>query len=82
MRIKINLASAVIRNISRPSTARCTLPVYIGFLLCEPKQASCCRLGEVMSISHDSVNRFLHREAYTGQDLFNEAKLTLNLRHC
>lgn len=32
-----------------------------------------------MSISHDSVNRFLHREAYTGQDLFNEAKTSLNL---
>lgn len=33
-----------------------------------------------MSISHDSVNRFLRREAYTGQDLFNEAKLILNLK--
>lgn len=33
-----------------------------------------------MSISHDSVNRFLHREAYTGRDLFNEASLGLNLR--
>lgn len=54
--------------------------MYIGFLLSEPKQSSCCRLGEVMSISHDSVNRFLHREAYTGHDLYNEAKLTLNLK--
>ncbi len=33
-----------------------------------------------MSISHDSVNRFLHREAYTERDLYNEAKLTLNLK--
>jgi len=33
-----------------------------------------------MSISHDSVNRFLNREAYTGRDLFNEASLGLNLR--
>ena len=33
-----------------------------------------------MSISHESVNRFLQRKAYTGQDLFNEAKLTLNLK--
>lgn len=70
----------MIRAISRPSTACCTLPMYVGFLLSEPKQSSCCRLEEVMSISHDSVNRFLHREAYTGQDLFNEAKLTLNLK--
>lgn len=54
--------------------------MYIGFLLSEPKQASCRRLGEVMSISHDSVNRFLHREAYTGRDLYNEARLGLNLK--
>lgn len=33
-----------------------------------------------MSISHDSVNRFLNREAYTPLDLFNEAKTILNLK--
>jgi len=33
-----------------------------------------------MSISHDSVNRFLNKDAYSGRDLFNEAKLTLNLK--
>jgi len=33
-----------------------------------------------MSISHDSVNRFLNRESYTGRDLFNEASPTLNLK--
>ncbi|MDD1626827.1 MAG: IS701 family transposase, partial [Methylococcaceae bacterium] len=54
--------------------------MYIGFLLSEPKQASCRRLGEVMSISHDSVNRFLNRESYTGRDLYNEASPTLNLK--
>jgi hypothetical protein len=54
--------------------------MYIGFLLSEPKQASCRRLGEVMSISHDSVNRFLNRESYTGRDLFNEASPSLNLK--
>ena len=36
---------------------------------------SCVRLSEVMKdISHDSVNRFLLRENYTPQDLFNEVK--------
>lgn len=70
----------MIRKISRPSTARCTLPMYIGFLLSEPKAVSCCRLAEVMNISHDSVNRFLQRESYTPLDLFNEAKATLNLK--
>ncbi|GFO76021.1 transposase, IS701 family [Bathymodiolus platifrons methanotrophic gill symbiont] len=54
--------------------------MYISFLLSEPKQASCRRLGEVMSISHDSVNRFLNRELYTGRDLYNEASTTLNLK--
>ena len=32
-----------------------------------------------MNISHDSVNRFLNREAYDGGDLFNEVKPLLNL---
>ena len=36
---------------------------------------SCVRLSEVMEdISHDSVNRFLLRENYTPQDLFDEVK--------
>lgn len=33
-----------------------------------------------MSISHDSVNQFLLRESYSGRDLYNEARLTLNLK--
>jgi hypothetical protein len=32
-----------------------------------------------MEISHDSVNRFLQREAYTPLDLFNESKVGLEL---
>lgn len=70
----------MIRKISRPATAHCTLAMYAGFLLSEPKAASCSRLAEVMNISHDSVNRFLYRESYTGQDLFNEAKGLLDLK--
>lgn len=53
--------------------------MYIGFLLSEPNSVSCCRLGEILSISHDSVNRFLNRESYTGRDLYDEASPTLNL---
>jgi Transposase DDE domain len=53
--------------------------MYISFLLSEPKYVSCRRLGEVMNISHDSVNRFLNRESYDGKDLFNEVKPLLNL---
>jgi hypothetical protein len=44
----------------------------------EPKSVTCSRLAEVMGISHDSVNRFLLREAYEPADLFNEAKAQLN----
>lgn len=54
--------------------------LYILFLLAEPKYVSCVRLSEVMkNISHDSVNRFLLRENYTPQDLFDEVKNELIL---
>jgi hypothetical protein len=68
------------RIISRPPTARCTLATYVSFLLSEPHSPTCCRLAEVMEISHDSVNRFLLREDYTPQDLFNEVRSSLNLK--
>jgi hypothetical protein len=43
--------------------------------MAEPKYVSCLRLGEVMKDrSHDTVNRFLLREKYTPQDLFDENK--------
>ena len=67
------------RTLTRPPTARCTLPMYMGFLLSEPKFCSCTRLSEVMDISHDSVNRFLLRESYEPKDLFDEAKRLVNL---
>jgi len=70
----------MIREITRPPTARCNLPMYIGFLLGEPKHGSCSRLGEVMAISHDSATRFLHRESYDGRDLFNESAAHLDLK--
>jgi hypothetical protein len=31
-----------------------------------------------MDISHDSVNRFLNRESYDGEDLFNEGRWCIN----
>jgi len=53
--------------------------MYMGFLMSEPKSTTCTRLSEVMGVSHDSVNRFLLREAYEPQDLFAEARKLLNL---
>lgn len=70
----------MIREITRPSTARCTLPMYVGFLLGEPNYGSCCRLAKIMSISHDSTTRFLQRERYDSKDLFNESAALLNLK--
>ena len=68
------------RAISRPSTARCTLATYVSFILSTPHAPTCCSLGEVMEISHDSVNRFLLREDYTPHDLFNEVRADLHLK--
>jgi Transposase DDE domain len=50
-------------------------------LLSEPKYGGCSRLAEILGdVSHDSVNRFLLRERYDPQDLFNMAKDIINLR--
>ncbi len=46
----------------------------------EPKYGGCCRLAEALETSHDSVNRFLLRERYTSQDLWDEVKEHLNVR--
>lgn len=65
----------VVRERSKPSTAQCNCNLYTLFLLAEPKYVSCVRLAEVLGkLHHDSVNRFLLRENYTPQDLFNEVK--------
>ena len=69
----------MIRKTTRPTTARCTLPMYMGFLISEPKSATCTRLAEVTGISHDSVNRFLERESYEPIDLFKESTSELIL---
>ena len=53
--------------------------MYMGFLMSEAKSATCTRLSEIINISHDSVNRFLLREAYEPRDLYNEAAKLLNI---
>mgnify|MGYP001507202999 CR=1 FL=1 len=63
----------MIRRIKHASTATCTLPIYMGFLMTEPNSISCTQLAETYNISHDSVNRFLEREDYTPHDLYQEA---------
>lgn len=64
-----------IREITKPSTALCNIDIYTLFLLSEPKFVGCSRLAEILEqVSHDSVNRFLLRERYSPQDLFNAVK--------
>lgn len=68
------------RKLTKPSTARCSLEHYTLFLLSEPKQGGCCRLAEILGdVSHDSINRFLLRERYEPQDLFETVTCLLNL---
>ncbi|USE39559.1 transposase [Endozoicomonas sp. SCSIO W0465] len=66
------------RTTTRPTTARCTLAKYIGFLISEPKSSTCTRLAEVTDFSHDSANRFLKRENYQPKDMYDEAVKSLN----
>jgi Transposase DDE domain len=69
-----------LRVLSKKSTAKCNKDIYSAYLMSEPINSSCLRLSEIMpSISHDSVNRFLNREKYTGQDLYNENAIEVNL---
>ncbi len=69
------------RILTKPSTAQCTLPIYISFLLSEPKNTTCTRLSDILPISHDSINRFLGREDYTPLDLFMAVKSNI-VWHC
>lgn len=52
---------------------------YLSYLLSEPKGSSCVKIGEVLEISHDEVNRFLLSGNYSGKDLFAKAKVHLDV---
>ena len=69
------------RTLSKPSTAKCTVEHYTAFLLAEPQSAGCVRLAEVAggAFAHDAANRFLNREAFSGRDLFEEARPLMDL---
>lgn len=63
----------MIRQTKHASTAQCTLPIYMGFLMTEPHSITCTQLADTYKISHDSVNRFLERENYCPNDLYSES---------
>ncbi len=58
---------------------KCNLDIYTFYLLGESKYFGCSRLAEIFpNFSHDCVNRFLLRENYQPQDLFEEIYLLIN----
>lgn len=62
-----------LRILTKPSTAHCTLNLYVRYLLAQPQGSGCCELAEILkTVSHDSVNRFLCRERYEPKDLLDE----------
>jgi hypothetical protein len=68
------------RVLTKPSRAKCNLNLYTLFLLAEPKYVSCQRLSQILGqVSHDSINRFLVRERYTPDDLFEWVKPKIQL---
>ena len=69
------------RTITRQSTARCNIEMYVSYLLSDPLNTTCTRLAGIMeTISHDSSNRFLVRERFTPRDLFEEIKPSIELK--
>ena len=71
-----------VRELTKPSTAKCTIDIYTAFLLAEPKHSGCNRLATVFEheVSHDSVNRFLVRETYEPKDLFEAVLPSIELK--
>lgn len=62
-----------LRILTKPSTAHCTIDLYVRYLLAQPQGSGCCELSEILkTVSHDSINRFLCRERYGPKDLFDE----------
>ena len=77
---RIEREKRAIRVRNKPSTAKCDLNIYTGFLIAEPKYGGCNRLAKIVEVSHYSVNRFLERERYDPKDLFEENKSYINLK--
>lgn len=65
---------------TKPSTANCDIETYTSYLLSDPQYTSCTRLSGILrTVSHDSINRFLERERFEAEDLFNEEKSNIEL---
>ncbi|PJE80093.1 hypothetical protein CI610_00904 [invertebrate metagenome] len=65
------------RKIIRPTVAMCDLPTYAGFLLSEPKSATCTRLGEFGICRTRALIAFCNVKALPLKNLFMEAAIKL-----
>jgi hypothetical protein len=76
-----DFAHFIMRTLTKPSTAKCTLEHYTAFLLAESQSAGCVRLSEVSGgeFAHDAANRFLNREEFSPRDLFEEVRSLIDL---
>lgn len=53
---------------------------YIAYLMSSPAGSSCVKASQVMEVSHDEVNRFLHSDTHAGIELFEKVKANLDLQ--
>jgi hypothetical protein len=69
------------RTLANPRRPNAPWSTYTAFLLAEPQSAGCVRLAEVSggAFGDDAANRFLNREAFSGKDLYEEARPLLAL---
>lgn len=66
------MSVSAVRILTKPSTAQCTLDLYVRYLLARPQGAGCSEMADILEeVSHDSINRFLLRERYVPKDLFD-----------
>jgi Transposase DDE domain len=57
----------------------CDLNRYTLFLIGQPHRVECTKLGNILNISHDSVNNFLLENEFNPKNLFDEIATQINL---
>ena len=68
------------RTITKPTTAKCNIQMYMMYLISDPLGTSCTRLSEIMNdVSHDSINRFLERENFNPEDMYREVSQMIDV---
>ena len=53
--------------------------IYVAYLMSSPSGSSCVKASNVLTMSHDAVNRFLSSGNFTGKDLFKSVYKSIDL---